>query len=349
MGAALINSIAIAEAVLLRLSDERCPLPGPLRLSRDLEPLVSHRLSAPVWRQMLDDTVVALAAKDYISMHRQHFHATPKGHRWRDERFGCCIPHHAHWHELRDVHLVGRALGVSKSPLKLHALLSAEGLRRLVLENTFGIKLKQSDSVSGMRDVLARLALRRGTVTGNLARSTHLLDASSRRAQAASLIGRKSAPATDHRLIAVLAADQIGAIGTSPADLRLQLLRRYMSGKPLVSRPVPAPPQSRFDFGDFLLEVRNFARQCAQGWHGNRRALISRVFPVLADAHPEWGLDVTRFKTLLAEAHKAGRLHLVHADLRDKKLLDDLRDSALAYQNMILHFIRVEDENSDAA
>jgi hypothetical protein len=349
-----IDGTAIAEAVLLRLSDERCPLPGPLRLMRDLQPLVAHKLSPYMWRKTLDDTMLALAAKDHVAMHHQHFHATSKGHRWRDDRFGWRVPAGANWPELRDVHLLAHALSLGRDHRARAQLTSGEGMRRLVLERRLDVTLRGAEGVAGIRDVLARHALRKGTVSGNLAISGHLLTAPERRAQAATLIKGRAKPDTDYRLVARIAAEQVGSADTSPQALRMQLLRTYMTGeRPLgeVRRrgPVTRAPQPPFELGEFLTEVRNFARECAQGWSGNRRALISRVFPRLVDAHPEWGLDVGRFKTLLAEAHKAGRLHLVHADLRDKKILDDLAASAIAYHNMIMHFIRVEDETSDAA
>jgi len=354
LGATPIDGAAIAEAVLLRLSDERCPLPGPLRLMRDLQPLVAHRLSPYAWRRTLDETMMALAAKDHVALHHAHFHATSKGNRWRDDRFGWRVPAGATWPELRDVHFVAHALKVGRDHRAKAALATGDGLRRVLLERTLGVKLRVDEGLAGIRDVLARYALRQGTVSGDAAVSSHLLTAPQRRAQAATLIKGRAKPDSDHRLIARIAAEQVGSPQTSPSALRMQLLRTYMTGeRPLAAARPKAPgtrqPHSPFEPSEFLTEVRNFARQCAQGWSGNRRALISRVFPRLIDAHPDWGLDVGRFKTLLAEAHKAGRLHLVHADLRDKKILDDLAASAIAYHNMILHFIRVEDETSDAA
>ena len=354
LGAPPIDGAAIAEAVLLRLSDERCPLPGPLRLQRDLEPLVAHRLSPYMWRRTLDDTMMALAAKDHVALHHQHFHATSKGHRWRDDRFGYRVPAGATWPELRDVHFVAHALNIGRDHRARAALANGDGLRRLLLERSFGLKLRGEEGLAGIRDMLAKHALRKGTVAGDLAVSGRLLTAPQRRAQAATLINGRAKPDTDHRLIARIAAEQVASHNTSPAALRMQLLRSYMAGDRFVSAvrqktAAVRTQQPPFELGEFLNEVRNFARQCAQGWSGNRRALISRVFPRLVDAPPDWGLDVGRFKMLLAEAHKAGRLHLVHADLRDKKLLDDLTASAVAYHNMIMHFIRVEDETSDAA
>ena len=354
MGAPPIDGTALAEAVLLRLSDERCPLPGPVRLQRDLAPLLAHRLSPYMWRKTLEDTMIALAARDHVTLHRQHFRATPKGQRWLGERLGYRVPAGLTWPELRDVHLLGHALKIGKDFRTRAAIETGDGLRRLLLQRTLDLKLHASEGLAGIRDALARLALRKGTVTGDLAVSGHFLSAAERRAQAATLIKGRAKPDTDHRLIARITAEQVGSVNTSPPALRMQLLRSYMGGERVAgaargATSVARKPQSSFSLGEFLSEVRSFAKQCAQGWSGNRRALVSKVFPRLIEAHPEWGLDVGRFKTLLAEAHKSGRLHLVHADLRDKKLLDDLAASAIAYHNMTMHFIRVEDETSDAA
>jgi hypothetical protein len=364
LSTAPINQTALAEAILLRLSDERLPLPGRMRLMRDIEPMVAHRLSPFMWGKLFDDTMLALAAKDHVTLHHQHFRATAKGHRWRDERLGWRVPANTSWPDLRDQHLLAHALKIGRGANAKAALASGEGLRRLLLERTLGVKLRPHEGLAGIRDVLARHALRTGTVTGDLAVSGHFLTAPERRAQAATLIKGRAKPDSDHRLIARIAAEQVGSHRTSPAALRMQLLRAYMCGEPVANAVKPKQPvakgpvskgtvprktQPAFELGEFLAEVRNFARECAQGWSGNRRALVSRVFPRLAAAHPDWGLDVGRFKTLLAEAHKAGRLNLVHADLRDKKLLDDLAASAIAYHNMTMHFIRVEDETSDAA
>ena len=344
-----INRAAVAEAVLLRLSGERGGPLGTARLARDLEPLVAHRLSATQWRHTLGQTLMGLASDGTLNLSASRLEPTAKSWRRRDELLGHRVPSDARWPELRDVHLIASALGVAREPRRWACLATNGGLRRTVLECAFGIRIKDTNGLTTVRDTLARLALRRGTVTGDAAVNSASLSARDRRAQAATLLLRDATPRTDQQLIAEIAAEQAGAKGTTPADLRLQLLRRYLAGEGFTAVAVPKPPQKPFDLMEFLAEVRNFAREVAQGWHGNRRALISRVFPALAGAHPEWGLDVERFKALLAEAHRAGRLHLVNADLRDRSILNELQASAIAYHNMIMHFIRVEDEASDAA
>ena len=346
-----LDPAALAGAVLLRVTAADCERLSTGRIARDLGPFVSHRLSPADWRRALDQSLAGLIADDCIAMEASRVWPLSASWTRRDDLLGCRIPHLTAWSELRDVHLVARALGIAGEPRRRRALLEGGGLRRAVLERAFGVHFKDNLGYAALRDALARLALRRGAVKGDAAVATGLLGAGERRAQAASLLlAPARAPASDSQLVAALAAQRLGAKGTSPAALRHELLRRHLSGEAFAAgRPAAPPPRRLFDLGEFLMEVRNFARQLAQGWQGNRRALISRVFPALTGAHPEWGLDVNNFKSLLAEAHRAGRLNLVNADLRDRGILTELQASAVAYHNMILHFIRVEDEASDAA
>ena len=80
----------------------------------------------------------------------------------------------------------------------------------------------------------------------------------------------------------------------------------------------------------------------AEGWPGNRKAFIARVWRAIASAHPEWGLSDIEFKSMLAEAHRTGHVVLGSADIKSKQNLSDLQDSAIAYKNTVWHFIRVE-------
>ena len=350
MAQAGLDAGALAGAVLLRITGQKGAAMSVKRIARDLEPYVCHRLSPADWRRWLGRVLRDLAEDGSITLAGgQVIPAAPIWRR-REALIGCRVPRTTGWTELRDVHLMARALGISGEPKRRRTLLTGEGLRRAILEKAFDTRFKGAGGYSGLRDGLARLALRRGTVAGDAAVAANLLSPAGRRGQAASLLKFSARPPTsDGQLVAAVAAEQLGARGASPPVLRQDLLRRHLTGEGFALASVAPPPRKRFDLAEFLEEVRNFARQLAQGWQGNRRALISRVFPALAGAHPDWGLDVTRFKTLLAEAHRAGRLNLVNADLRDRSIVNELQASAVAYHNMIMHFIRVEDEASDAA
>ena len=103
------------------------------------------------------------------------------------------------------------------------------------------------------------------------------------------------------------------------------------------------PSANRPDLAGFVKVVQRLAGQHAEGWPGNRKALVSRVFNAIVAAHPGWGLKLVEFKAMLAECHRLGHVALVTADLKDKRLLEELRLSAIAYKNTVWHLIRVED------
>jgi hypothetical protein len=96
------------------------------------------------------------------------------------------------------------------------------------------------------------------------------------------------------------------------------------------------------DLPDFASEVRRCAAGEAQGWSGDRKAYISRVWRSLREKRPDWGLSEAEFKALLAEAHRSGQLALANADLKDEENIKDVQDSAVIYRNAVFHFIRVD-------
>jgi hypothetical protein len=111
-----------------------------------------------------------------------------------------------------------------------------------------------------------------------------------------------------------------------------------------IAKPDGAPvaPGGPRDLPGFAREVRRLAAGEAQGWSGDRKAYISRVWHTLRRQRPEWGLSEIEFKCMLAEAHRAGQLALANADLKDESNIKDVQDSAVIYRNAVFHFIRVD-------
>lgn len=103
------------------------------------------------------------------------------------------------------------------------------------------------------------------------------------------------------------------------------------------------PPTVRPDLEEFAAEVQRLSAPVAEGWPGNRKAFISLVWPSIRDGRPEWGLSDIEFKCMLVEAHRAGRLALASADLKNKSNIKDIQDSAISYMNTVWHYVRVED------
>jgi hypothetical protein len=105
--------------------------------------------------------------------------------------------------------------------------------------------------------------------------------------------------------------------------------------------PVPVE-MGRPDLAGFAQEVRQLSAARAQGWPGNRKAYISQVWQLVRERCSKWGLSEIEFKCMLIEAHRAGRLVLAHADLKDASNICELQDSAVAYKNAVFHFVRVD-------
>jgi hypothetical protein len=103
-----------------------------------------------------------------------------------------------------------------------------------------------------------------------------------------------------------------------------------------------APLARPLDLPDFATEIRRLAAGEAQGWSGDRKAYISRVWRSLCEKRPEWRLSEIEFKCMLAEAHRSGQLALANADLKDESNIKDVQESAVIYRNAVFHFIRVD-------
>jgi hypothetical protein len=132
-----------------------------------------------------------------------------------------------------------------------------------------------------------------------------------------------------------------GESGRVCGELARSVLDAAQPAQPGVLKPPPAVERPS-DLPGFAREVRRLAAGEAQGWSGDRKAYISRVWRMLREQRPNWGLSEIEFKCMLAEAHRAGQLALANADLKDESNIKDVQDSAVIYRNAVFHFIRVD-------
>ena len=353
----------LAELSLARISAEN----GATRadLLRDLASLTSHRLSPSELRQALDDGLSALLAAGAIVDLRGRFRLEDAGVALISQRFGDRdMP--ASWAEIRDIRLVAAALGAAAEPHTLKALDRADGLRAIVLQKAFGVKGKRVLGASRLRTALAVVALERAF--GNKIKSGfdagRGLSVKASRLLAGQLARRPRDFGTDTRLITALAAEAVGATQSDPHSLRQAILRRYVSERLNVSVPLPLEPTARPaeppkgrpgdvvfevldrpaaanrpDLEGFVKAVLSFADAEAEGWPGNRKAFIVRVWRAISAAHAEWGLSDIEFKGMLAEAHRTGHLVLGSADIKNKDNLADVQEFSdrLQKYRMALH------------
>ncbi len=344
---------------------------GRAVIVRDLTPLVSHKLSPAEWRAAAATEIEALEAQTLIASTRGRLVATASG-RAAAEKF---LGGHAAvgtWSDVRDMALVAKALGIEgESAQQLKALTKPEGLRALIVQKSFGLPLKGKQSASQLRAALAIVALERAFGSKLKSSLGAGLSGKMGRALAGQLAERPQDFNSDGRLVAQLAAEHAGSLQADEDALRLALLRRLVtdalrSAKPQIpgasvasapprmlppaaandTRPLsspPVPPKAvRPDLPTFAAEVHDAARSRAEGWPGNRKAYISHVWQAIRSTRPDWSLTEIEFKVLLAEAHRAGRVVLANADLKDKSRIKELQESAIQYKNVVWHFVRVE-------
>jgi len=339
------------------------------QLVRDLGPLVSNRLSPAEWRSAVDDAVVRLDRCKLVREHRGRLRASEAGAEAVARFLREKEAHARAWSEQRDVWLVAKALGLDAGrPTIRKALGRPEGLSALIVQNAFGLAMRQALSPSKLRSALALIALERAfgdnVKSGLKTQKGSALSAKAGRVLAGQLLQSPREFSTDGRLVAALSAELTGAARPEIEVMRQALLRRLaasgaaaagpaakangaaaprQAARASPAQPVSAQTPQRPGLTQFSAGVLNAARDHAEGWPGNRKAFISQVWKAIRTSHPEWGLSEIEFKDMLAGAHRAGQLVLTGADLKNKQNIKDLEDSAILYKNTVWHFVRVED------
>jgi len=335
-------------------------------IMRDLGPVFAHKLSPGEWRQLVTASITELLADGLAVQSRGRLTATAIGREAADNFLGRKGATAACWQDVRDGRLVAKALGLEDlGPKRIKDLQRPDGLRAFIIQKAFGLPLSGTQTVGKLRAQLAVVALERAF--GNKIK-TGLGAGSGFSAQAGRMLAgqlsiRPRDFGSDGKLVSALAAEAVDARQTDLEALRSALLRRLAqqalsdSDAGLeVSAPVlrradndaglpgaPLPPSRRPDPAGFARHVQIAAQECAEGWPGNRKALIMRVWQAISARHPEWGLSEIEFKCMLGEAHRAGYLALASADLKDKRNADELNASAITYKNTVWHLVRVED------
>jgi hypothetical protein len=336
---------------------------------RDLGPLMGGRLSSAQWKTAADTALARLMMNGQARDARGRLRLTEQGEATVAGYFGEKEAHARTWNDQRDIWLVAKALAVDASKPALRSALSRpDGLSALVVQQAFGLAVRQALSPSKLRAALALVAIERAfgdNVKEGLARGS-VLSAKAGRVLAGQLLQKPRELPTDTRLIAALCADQAGVQRIDADALRLAVLRRLASvDAPIGQQPAAKPalravresaapppkiltPQAeetpqRPGLALFSAGVLSAARTRAEGWPGARKAFISRVWDAIRTSHPEWGLSEIDFKDMLTGAHRAGQLVLAGADLKNKQNIKELEDSAILYKNTVWHYVRVED------
>ena len=359
--------LSIADLVLLRTAAQG----GATRaeLQRDLASLVAPRVAGTAFRQQAELAIGQHIVRGLITESRGRLSITPAGAKAGEAIVPGAVSG-APWERTRNGALVPLALGIkADTPSLAKALDRPDGLTALVLQRHFGLPLTRVLSLNDLRAALAVVALERAfgnKIKTGLSKGSGL-PAKTARVLAGQLLRKPRELSSDGKLISLLASEAVNAQGEGHEPLRLALLRQLTSpedelvqhapmppaepaqsepkadndASPLAADPPPAmgPP----DMSEFSGAVLDAARPLSEGWPGNRKAFISRVWQAIRVARRDWELTEIAFKSMLAEAHRTGQLVLATADLKDKSALKELEDSKILYKNTVWHFVRVED------
>lgn len=339
------------------------------QIVRDLSPIATPKLSPTHWRTMADTTLARLMVSGLVRDQRSRLRLSETGEAMVAGYFAEDHAHTRTWADQRDTWLVAKALGVDPSKPALRSALSrVDGLSALVVQQAFGLSVRQALSPSKLRAALALVAIERafgGNVKEGLGKGS-ALSSKAGRVLAGQLLQKPRDLGTDARLISALCADLVGAQRFDADALRLAMLRKLASADTptkavptakVVLRPAPESPSQvalaltpqveetpqRPGLAQFSAGVLSAARTSAEGWPGARKAFISRVWDAIRTSYPEWGLSELEFKDMLAGAHRAGQLVLAGADLKNKQNIKEFEESAILYKNTVWHYVRVED------
>ncbi len=358
----------IEKLLLARIACEGGATRG--ELSRDLAPLVQHKLSPGEIRAAMESGVLAALDLGLATETRGRLSATERGAEAAALflETGSAAP--ATWEAVRDIALFAKALDLGSEPLaRKKALARPEGLRALILQKTYGLKGKKNIPDAKLRAQLALVALERAfgnKIKTGFTKGSGLPSKAARTLAGQLAVSPREFP-SDAKLIAQLAADAVGAAQTDPDVVRLAVLRRLMSqlldaaqpaGRPAKAPPpaavVPARlvdkpandtkpangPPPRPGLEEFASAVKRAAGVYAQGWP--RKALISHVWDRVRIEHEIWALSEIEFKSMLTEAHRRGAVALVTADLKNLNR-QEIERSATPDRNTIWHYVRIED------
>jgi hypothetical protein len=359
-------ALTIADMVLVRIAAGAATRAD---LQRDLAAFFAPRVSGTAFRQGAELAIGNFSAQGLISDVKGKLTVTSGGLRSAEGLIAPIQVAKTTWETLRNHALLMRALGLAHSNAALaKAIERTDGLAALVLQQHYGIPLSRAMSHNDLRAELAVIALERAfgnKIKTGLGKGSGLAG-STARLLAGQLFAKPREFSSDGKLVRALAAEVAGAANDTDDALRLAVLRRLTGLAELdgeddadeTSQPISRAPKAANDasplsssppkmaapsMSEFANAVIDAARPISEGWPGNRKAFISRVWQTIRVARRDWELTEIAFKSMLAEAHRSGQLVLATADLKDKTSLRDLEDSKILYKNTVWHFVRVED------
>ncbi len=248
------EATAIGTLLLVRLAAAE----GATRAeaASDLAPLFVQALSQAEWRRTAEREIGQLIAAGLATENRSRLAATEQGAKLAAAYLGQKAAPARPWAELRDVLLIAKSLGVNHlGAARLKALARPDELRALIVQRAYGLAQRKNQPPAKLRAQLAVVALERAfgnKIKAGLGKGS-ALSAKAGRLLAAQLSKAPKDYGSDTKLIAELAAEQVGASDATPEALRAAILRSLgakvleaarrapEARAPSAARPLPPP------------------------------------------------------------------------------------------------------------
>jgi hypothetical protein len=308
-------------------------------VSRALEPFAAHRWSTGEWNGRLEEALAALQEGGLVTRTaRMGLVLTSAGRAHALAWLGVKRLEGVSWKQLKNKHLLARALELAPSSGTLARLASADGMRAVLVQRDLGLEAPGSRSLAQVRDALCWKQL--GVETDR----PFTLAAVQAVLLSRALESPREVPAP--RAMRQLAARSVGARRVDADTLRLSTLRAWLvptSSEPAPARgPLdePAPPSGPSPLDDlrsFAARVLAAAQASTTGRFGEDRVFISHVWRALQEQAQ--GLDERTFKSRLVEANRARLLSLERADLVEAMNPADVSASEVQSSTATFHFI----------
>ncbi|MEM7620654.1 MAG: hypothetical protein AAF228_09360 [Pseudomonadota bacterium] len=376
MTARALKEANIAQVAVVRILSSGLLGCTKAKLTLDLFPFVSHRLSKGEWQRKLDNIITDLiCTKDMQISPRGRYRTTSKGEKKALAFLGIPKLPTKNWKDLRNIFLVAKALGLRPQPLNtLKAINTANGLRAAVLKQHYKLPLEGDiPTVLQVRNALAVDVIQKSFSTENKNTKADIKSHIPKKLAiflASQKLRRPRPVATTEQLLGLLAAEAVGCIQSDTNTLRLEILKKFSTlqtaphesciifdhkrhrrmtislSQPELDLHATANALNAnvsSDLQSFSEYVMRQAKDYAIGWSGNKRAFISHVWKGIQTQAKDLELSEEEFKDMLSSAHRAGHITLGIADLRDKDNITDIQASVTRYKNTEWHFIRIKD------
>ncbi|WP_165247070.1 hypothetical protein [Paludisphaera soli] len=317
-------------------------------LRKDLEPILGRRWPGTELASVIDRALIKLAAAGLVVQRPGRtkrapatFAATDEGRLAALAFLGVeALPERPKptWAGLKKSLLTARALGLDPGA----ATARDDVLRAVLLDRQAALGLGGTPTLKQAKEAWTRKHLGLGPKEKVTLETVQA--ALFRRA----LAGTPTASAPAKGTLDLLLAERLGAPGKPFKTLRDEVVRRWAEGDPGVAAAPTTeadsePPASpALDLAAFAARVREAAKGCRTGRHGEDKVFVVHVWRALQHDPSFRGGDFALFKKRLAEANNARLLSLSRADLVQAMNPEDVLLSEVPYMNTCFHFVRDE-------